>query len=89
MATAEERLKIIVEAQDKASATMRGIERQTDSLSRLALEADLRNAFLRGEIEPFFQPIVNLDTGETKFATTSAGHSRNVAELQAWLAANR
>ena len=32
MATAEERLKIIVEAQDKASATMRGIERQTDSL---------------------------------------------------------
>jgi len=32
VATAEERLKIIVEAQDKASATMRGIERQTDSL---------------------------------------------------------
>ncbi|WP_240623344.1 putative bifunctional diguanylate cyclase/phosphodiesterase [Brevundimonas lutea] len=36
---------------------------ETDSLSRLALESDLRNAFVRGEIEPFFQPIVNLDTG--------------------------
>jgi c-di-GMP-specific phosphodiesterase len=36
---------------------------ESDSLSRLALEADLRNAFVRGEIEPFFQPIVNLNTG--------------------------
>jgi c-di-GMP-specific phosphodiesterase len=36
---------------------------ESDSLSRLALEADLRNAFLRGEITPFFQPIVNLKTG--------------------------
>ncbi len=27
------------------------------------LEADLRNAFVRGEIVPFFQPIVNLNTG--------------------------
>jgi len=36
---------------------------ESDSLSRLALEADLRNAFLRGEIEPFYQPIVNLLTG--------------------------
>lgn len=36
---------------------------ESDSLSRLALEADLRNAFLRGEIVPFFQPIVNLNTG--------------------------
>ena len=33
--------------------------------------------------------VVDLDTGETKFATTSAGHARNVAELQAWLAAHR
>jgi c-di-GMP-specific phosphodiesterase len=39
----------------------RGLE--SDSLSRLAMEADLRNAFQRGEIEPFFQPIVRLDTG--------------------------
>lgn len=36
---------------------------ESDSLSRLALESDLRNAFLRGEIEPFYQPIVNLRTG--------------------------
>ncbi len=36
---------------------------ETDSLSRLALEADLRNAFVRGEIVPFFQPIVNLNSG--------------------------
>jgi c-di-GMP-specific phosphodiesterase len=36
---------------------------ESDSLTRLALEADLRNAFVRGEIEPFFQPIVNLNTG--------------------------
>ncbi|QBX37506.1 bifunctional diguanylate cyclase/phosphodiesterase [Brevundimonas sp. S30B] len=36
---------------------------ESDSLSRLALEADLRNAFVRAEIEPFYQPIVNLDTG--------------------------
>lgn len=33
MATAEERLKIIVEAQDKASATMKGVARQADSLN--------------------------------------------------------
>jgi len=32
VATAEERLKIIVEAQDKASQALRGVERQTDSL---------------------------------------------------------
>lgn len=36
---------------------------ESDSLSRLALEADLRNAFVRGEIVPFFQPIVNLNSG--------------------------
>ena len=36
---------------------------ENDSLSRLALESELRNAFGRGEIEPFFQPIVNLSTG--------------------------
>ena len=35
---------------------------ESDSLSRLALESDLRNAFVRGEIEPFYQPIVNLET---------------------------
>jgi c-di-GMP-specific phosphodiesterase len=44
-----------------AAAPGRGVE--NDSQGRQALEADLRNAFQRGEIEPFFQPIVRLDTG--------------------------
>lgn len=37
---------------------------ESDGLSRLALEGDLRGAVGRGEIGPFFQPIVRLDTGE-------------------------
>jgi c-di-GMP-specific phosphodiesterase len=40
----------------------RGLE--SDGLSRLALESDLRGALGRGEIVPFFQPIVRLSTGE-------------------------
>ncbi|HET9161279.1 MAG TPA: bifunctional diguanylate cyclase/phosphodiesterase [Caulobacteraceae bacterium] len=36
---------------------------ETDGLTRLALESDLRGAFTRGEIEPFFQPVVKLETG--------------------------
>ena len=36
---------------------------ESDGLSRLALESDLRGAFARGEIEPFFQPVVKLETG--------------------------
>ncbi|CAN5125124.1 bifunctional diguanylate cyclase/phosphodiesterase [soil metagenome] len=40
----------------------RGLE--SDSLSRLALESDLRGAFARGEIVPYFQPVVRLETGE-------------------------
>jgi c-di-GMP-specific phosphodiesterase len=39
----------------------RGME--SDGLTRLALESDLRGAFARGEIEPFFQPVVKLETG--------------------------
>ncbi len=35
----------------------------TDGLSRLALEADLRGALGRGEILPYFQPVVRLSTG--------------------------
>jgi c-di-GMP-specific phosphodiesterase len=34
-----------------------------DGLSRLALEADLRGAIERGELCPFYQPIVRLGTG--------------------------
>jgi c-di-GMP-specific phosphodiesterase len=47
----------------RAGTAAYGRALESDSLSRLALEADLRNAFVRGEIEPFFQPIVNLNTG--------------------------
>ena len=34
-----------------------------DGLTKLALESDLRGAFARGEIEPFYQPVVKLETG--------------------------
>jgi c-di-GMP-specific phosphodiesterase len=37
---------------------------ESDGLSKLALEADLRGAIERGEIAAFFQPIVRLATGE-------------------------
>ena len=47
----------------RGGAAAYGRALESDSLSRLALEADLRNAFVRGEIEPFYQPIVNLETG--------------------------
>ncbi|HSV03955.1 MAG TPA: bifunctional diguanylate cyclase/phosphodiesterase [Phenylobacterium sp.] len=36
---------------------------ETDGLSRLALEGDLRGALGRGELVPFYQPIVRLSTG--------------------------
>lgn len=39
----------------------RGLE--TDGLSRLALEGDLKGALRRGELIPFYQPIVRLSTG--------------------------
>ena len=47
----------------RGGAAAYGRALESDSLSRLALESDLRNAFVRGEIEPFYQPIVNLKTG--------------------------
>ncbi|HAJ02038.1 MAG TPA: bifunctional diguanylate cyclase/phosphodiesterase, partial [Brevundimonas sp.] len=47
----------------RGGAAAYGRALETDSLSRLALESDLRNAFVRGEIEAFYQPIVNLKTG--------------------------
>jgi c-di-GMP-specific phosphodiesterase len=34
-----------------------------DSLTRLGLEDDLRSALRRGELEPYFQPIIRLDDG--------------------------
>lgn len=36
---------------------------ESDGLTRLALEAELRKAFVSGEIHAWFQPIVDLNTG--------------------------
>ena len=36
---------------------------ESDGLSRLALEGDLKGALGRGELTPFYQPIVRLSTG--------------------------
>ena len=36
---------------------------ESDGLSRLALEGDLRGAIGRGELTPYYQPIVRLSTG--------------------------
>jgi c-di-GMP-specific phosphodiesterase len=41
-----------------------GRSMESDGLSRLALEGDLRGALGRGEIVPFYQPVVRFDTGE-------------------------
>jgi c-di-GMP-specific phosphodiesterase len=41
-----------------------GRSMESDGLSRLALEGDLRGALQRGEIVPYYQPIVRFDTGE-------------------------
>ena len=44
-----------------AAAYGRGLE--SDGLSRLAMESDLRGAIGRSEIVPFYQPVVRLSTG--------------------------
>jgi len=60
------RAELAVEAakvNGRGGAAAYGRALESDGLSKLAMEADLRNAFMRGEIEPFYQPIVNLETG--------------------------
>lgn len=47
----------------RGGAAAYGRSMETDGLSRLALEADLRGAIGRGEITPYFQPVVRLSTG--------------------------
>jgi c-di-GMP-specific phosphodiesterase len=47
-----------------APAAAYGRALESDGLTRLALEADLRGSIARGEIAAFFQPIVRLSTGE-------------------------
>ena len=50
-------------AAGRGGAAAYGRSMETDGLSRLALEADLRGAIARGEIRPYFQPVVRLSTG--------------------------
>ena len=45
----------------KVAAYRRDLE--CDGLTRLALEADLRRAFVSGEIEAHYQPVIDLSTG--------------------------
>ena len=47
----------------RGGAAAYGSGLETDSLTRLALEADFRGAIARGEICPFYQPIVRLADG--------------------------
>lgn len=55
------------------------------SPSRSSIEAVMNPA---DDSEVFFWCTVNLQTGETKFASTQAEHDKNIAELHAWMEAN-
>ncbi|MBU4432885.1 MAG: bifunctional diguanylate cyclase/phosphodiesterase [Alphaproteobacteria bacterium] len=60
------RAELAVEAASsggRGGAAAYGRSMESDGLSRLALEADLRGAIARGEITPYFQPVVRLSTG--------------------------
>ncbi|MDR3513187.1 MAG: bifunctional diguanylate cyclase/phosphodiesterase [Caulobacteraceae bacterium] len=47
----------------RGGAAAYGRALESDGLSRLAMESDLRGAIGRGEIVPFFQPVVRLQSG--------------------------
>ncbi len=47
----------------RGGAAAYGRTMESDGLSRLALEGDLRGAIGRGELMPYYQPIVRLSTG--------------------------
>lgn len=60
------RAELAVEAakgNGRGGAAAYGRALESDGLSRLALESDLRGAMGRNEIVPFYQPIVRLSTG--------------------------
>ncbi|MFZ5671217.1 MAG: putative bifunctional diguanylate cyclase/phosphodiesterase [Pseudomonadota bacterium] len=60
------RAELAVEAAKGAGrggAAAYGRSMESDGLSQLALESDLRGAVARGEIVPFFQPVVRLSDG--------------------------
>lgn len=47
----------------RGGAAAYGRALETDGLSRLALEGDLKGALRRGELAPYYQPIVRLSSG--------------------------
>ena len=51
-------------AAGRGSASTYGDGTESDGLSRLALESDLRGAIGRGEIVPYYQPVVRLSDGK-------------------------
>jgi c-di-GMP-specific phosphodiesterase len=53
-----------VKASGGGAIAVYGRTLESDGLSRLALEADLRAALARQEIVPYFQPIIHLATGK-------------------------
>lgn len=60
------RAEMAVEAaQSKGAGGVASYKRdlESDGLTRLALEGELRKAFISGEIQAWYQPIVNLDSG--------------------------
>ncbi|ESQ74471.1 bifunctional diguanylate cyclase/phosphodiesterase [Asticcacaulis sp. AC402] len=60
------RAEMAVEAaQSKGAGGVASYKRdlESDGLTRLALEAELRKAFVSGEIHAWYQPIINLATG--------------------------
>ncbi|HVI32457.1 bifunctional diguanylate cyclase/phosphodiesterase [Phenylobacterium sp.] len=60
------RAELAVEAaksHGRGGAAAYGRALESDGLSRLALESDLKGALGRGELTPFYQPIVRLSTG--------------------------
>jgi c-di-GMP-specific phosphodiesterase len=61
------RAEVAIEAaksSGRSGAAVYGKSEENDGLSRLALESDLRGAIGRGEIVPYFQPVVRLSTGK-------------------------
>ena len=48
----------------RGGAAAYGRSLESDGLSRLAMESDLRGAIGRGEIVPYYQPVVRLATGK-------------------------
>lgn len=66
-ADAPEAAELLRRAELKVEALKTGRRRPAqggdDGLTRLALEADLQGAIERGELGPFYQPIIRLETG--------------------------